>query len=129
MDRASLHHPATGTRRSPRRDTWNPDGRRARRALPPIALKLHNALPPRPFAQSRRDARPCRFPARTGRLSLARPGTICARRDYRRFPELEHEAIGLTAMLEHNPVAIVFRVAQRARSSVQPEARLLHILD
>src|SRR5208282_1588944 len=128
MDQASPRRPAGGTRRSRRTDTSNPDDRRARHALPPRALRFRIARPPPQSSQSRRDARPRRFPAQTDRPSLARPRAI-GRRDRRRLDELEHEAIGLTAMLEHDPGAMVFKMAQRARRAGQFEARLLDILD
>src|SRR5271156_5059751 len=129
MDRASPRRRAAGTRRSQRTDISSPADRTARHALRPTASIYRGVPPAQPFSESRRDARPCRFPARTVRLSLACSRTNRRRRHRRSLRELEHEAIGLTAMLEHEPGAIVFGMTQRARRAGQFEAGLLDILD
>src|SRR5260370_27346546 len=128
MDRASPRLRAAETRRSPRRDTSSPGDRTARTARRPTTSKFLDVQLRSRFSESIRDARPCRFPARTPRLSLTSTGTVRARHR-RGFHELEHEAIGLAAMLEHEPASIVLGMPQRARCAVKFEPRLLNILD
>src|SRR5581483_4896840 len=46
-----------------------------------------------------------------------------------RFDELEHEAIGLAAMGEDKPRAVIFAMPERARARLEIEARLLDLAD
>src|ERR1700682_5014071 len=124
MDRASPRRRGVEIRPPSSTDISNPADRTARRARQPTASRLRIDPRPPPFSRSRLAARQCRFQVRTGRIS-----SRCTQRHRRRLYELEHEAIGLAAMLKDVPAAIVLRMPQRGGCACQLEAGLLDVLD